>query len=81
MVRVFRWLGCRGIFALNGFSVFSALTLGRYTPYPYAYVTINSYLALSDTQHGDVFQVLSSDTRAMGRFLDIVWAELSAPQA
>ena len=41
------------------------------------HVTLNSYLVLFDTQHWNVFQMLSSDTRAMGRFLDVVWYELS----
>ena len=32
----------------------------------YAYVTLNSYTAMFDTQHWGVFHVLSSDTMAIG---------------
>ena len=40
--------------------------LNRYIPDPYAYVTLNSYLVLFDTQRWNVFQMLSSDTNIDG---------------
>ena len=43
----------------------------------YSYVTINAHMVLFDTHHWDVFQVLISDTMAMGRFLDVVCYQLS----
>ena len=41
-------------------------------PIQYSYVTLNSYLMLFDTQHWNVFQMLGTYTRAMGRFLDVM---------
>ena len=37
-----------------------------------ANVTLNSHLVLFVTEHRHVLQMLSSDTWAMGRFLDVV---------
>ena len=59
----------------------SPINIHRYGPLPYAYVTLRSYLALFDTQHWGVFEMLSSDTRAMGRFFDVVWCELNVAYA
>ena len=44
---------------------------------PIVNVTLNSYLVLFVTKHRHVLQMLSSGTRAMGRFLDVVWGDLS----
>ena len=41
-------------------------------------VTLNSHLALFVAKHRHVFQMLSSYNMAMGRFLDVVWCDLSA---
>ena len=38
---------------------------------------LNSYLVLFVTKHMHVLQMLISDTRAMGRVLDVVWCNLS----
>ena len=39
-------------------------------------VTLKSYLVLFVTKHRRVLHMLSSDTRAMGRFLDVVRYDL-----
>ena len=40
---------------------------------PIAHITFNSYLRFSSNDDWNVFHMLSSDTRSMGRFLDLVW--------
>ena len=40
-------------------------------------ITLNSYLAIIVARNWNVFDMLNSDTSAMGRFLDVVWCELS----
>ena len=52
-------------------------TINQYIADRYSYVTINSYQVLFGAQHWNIFQILSSDTRDMGRFLDVVRCELS----
>ena len=44
---------------------------------PIVNVTLKSYLVLFVTKHRHVLQMLSSDTRATGRFVDVVWYDLS----
>ena len=44
-----------------------------YIPDRYAYVALNSYLALFDTQHRNASHVISTDTRDVGRFLDVIF--------
>ena len=53
------------------------LSSPQYIPYPYACVTLNPNLAIFDTQSPNVFYLLTSDTRAMGRVSDVLWRELS----
>ena len=42
---------------------------------------VKSYPVLFVTKHWHVLQILSSYTRAMGRFSDVIWYDLSVAKA
>ena len=43
---------------------------------PIVKITLNSYMVLFVTKHRYFLQMLISDTRPMGRVLDVVWYDL-----